>query len=91
MRRGIPYGVARGTAASPMLALMTGVVVTTGCRLLVALLGGSPALVPGRLATALRTVPLTAITATTEEERPATTPAESAMKGGNLKRGQAAS
>jgi len=70
-----------------VLALVTGVVIAAGRGLLVALLGGSPALAPGRLAAATRTVPLAAVTAAADRERPAAASAEPAMKSGNLKDG----
>lgn len=83
LRRGIPYGRAQGASAGSVLALVAGIVVATGWSLLVALLGRSPALPPGRYAAAARTVALTAVTATADGEGPAAAPAEPAMKSGN--------
>lgn len=88
LRRGIPYGRARATSASPVLALVAGIVVAAGRGLLVALLASSPALLPGGHAAASRTVALTAVTATTDGEGPTAAPAEPAMKSGSCERRQ---
>lgn len=89
--RSIPYGLSRGDAVPlpatcPVLALMASIVLSAMGCLLVAPLGRSMLLAPGRLAARARAVAVTAITTAADGERLLAAQTVAQVQDGNRRR-----